>query len=100
MECNITAEVHCHWSGNPPSYRIYVDYDLLTERTFKWAGYQVFIEEDIICNLPLGIHFLRIENCGDDGQFRLKNIKVRGNNVIPHPNYDDPEGLRWTFIVE
>ncbi len=99
MECNITAEVHCHWSDIPPVYRLYVDSDLLTERSFIWPGYQYCVEEAIICNLSDGIHVLKIENCTGNGSFRLKNIKVEGNDIIQHPNYDDTEGQRWTFIV-
>lgn len=99
MECNITAEVYCSWSEVPPIYRIYVDNDLYTERTFHWSGYQSCVVETIICNLENGIHELRIEHCGGNGKFNLRNVTHAELNVIKHPNYSDPEEHKWTFIV-
>ncbi len=99
MECNITAEVYCHWSEVPPSYRIYVDDDMYTERTFGWPSHRNCVEESIICNLDDGIHTLRIEHCGGDGKFNLKNIRTGDPSVTKHPNYTDPEDMKWTFIV-
>ncbi|CAB4133626.1 hypothetical protein UFOVP257_348 [uncultured Caudovirales phage] len=103
MECLIVADVHCHWSNTPPSYRLYVDEDMLYERTFGWAGYQSYIEERIVCELDAGIHVLRVENCSDlskgASRFYFNNVLVDGNQIMQHPNYDDPEGKQWTFIV-
>ena len=102
MECLITADVHCHWSGAyPPSYRLYVDEDMLYERTFGWAGYQTYIEERIVCELEPGIHVLKIEDCSEKvkPKFYFNNVFVDNNQIMQHPNYDDPEGKQWTFIV-
>jgi hypothetical protein len=109
MECLIVADVHCHWNGIPPSYRLYVDEDMLYERTFGWSGYQTYIEERIVCDLEPGIHSLKIEDCSEpekykDGprdkhKFYFNNVYVDNNQIMQHPNYDDPEGKHWTFIV-
>lgn len=99
MECHITAEVHCHWSESPPVYRIFVDDEMLLERVFAYPGYNNAIEENIICDLPNGIHSIRLENITGNGNFKFQNIKVMGNNIVKHPNYDDPNGMKWTFIV-
>lgn len=96
---HLSADVHCHWSENPPSYRIYVDNDLLTERTFKWAGYQIYIREHMVCNLDPGIHTVRIENCAGTGNFKLENLIVEGNPGALHPNHIDPGSKQLTFVV-
>jgi hypothetical protein len=96
---HIKADVFCHWSENPPVYRIYVNGDMLTERTFGWPGYQVFIRENIICNLEVGIHVIRIENCSPSGSFELKNLMIEGGPAAIHPNYT-PTSTEITFLVE
>jgi len=96
---HIKVDVNCHWSETPPAYRIYVDSDLLTERTFSWPGYQNYIRENLICNLNPGIHSVRIENCSANGSFTLTNLEVEGDTNCLHPNHTDPEGKQLTFIV-
>lgn len=86
---HVTVEVHCHWNDNPPVYRIYVDEDLITERTFGWPGYQVYIKENIICDLNPGKHIIRVENAIDHGTLTLHNLHVEGRPVPEHPNYRD-----------
>jgi hypothetical protein len=87
---HITVDVHCHWSDIPPVYRIYVDQDMITERTFGWPGYQVYIKENIICNLNPGSHMVRVENCNDHGTITIENLHVEGYKGSDHPNYRDP----------
>jgi len=73
---HITADVRCTWSEDSPVYRLYVNNDMMTERTFGWPGYQVYIKEHLICDLPHGRHEIRIENCSKKGTFNLENITV------------------------
>ena len=78
---SITVDVHCHWTDSPPRYRVYVDNDLLTERTFIWPGYQNFVRENIHVNLNPGQHELKIVNVDPRfGKFEARNIIV---NKIP-----------------
>jgi len=95
---HIKVDVTCHWSETPPVYRIYVNSDLITERTFSWPGYQNFIRENIVCHLEKGIHKLRIENCNGSGNFELKNFEVDGANCM-HPNHIDPTNKEITFVL-
>jgi hypothetical protein len=76
MEVKITADVYCTWENVAPSYRLYVDRDLITERTFSWSGSDTFINETIICDLPQGQHQIRLEPVDANGTFMLKNITV------------------------
>lgn len=70
--------VHCYYSGTNPRYRVYVDNDLITERTFVWREDQ-YIEETVIIEAPAGTHRLRVENVDPAlGTFTVENIKLDG----------------------
>jgi hypothetical protein len=70
--------VHCYYSGTNPRYRVYVDTDLITERTFVWREDQ-YIEETVIIEAPAGTHRLRVENVDPAlGTFSVENIKLDG----------------------
>lgn len=74
---DLTFDLYCHWGEKEPSYRIYVDNDLITERTFSWPGFQIFIRENVIVNLEPGKHSVRIENLDPTiSKFEIKNVKV------------------------
>lgn len=97
---HITLDVHGHWSDKVPIYRIYVNGDLLTERTFGWPGHKVFIRENMVCNLESGIHKLKIENVMGHGRFEINNLTVEGRTNALHPNHGvEPTGEVLTFIV-
>lgn len=95
----IEVDVTCQWTEDPPVYRIYLDSDLITERTFSWPGYQNYIREHLICNLHYGIHKIKIENCSSHGHFEIKNFTYDGRTDRIHPNYIDPLKQEITFIV-
>lgn len=40
--CNVT----CKWEGLPPTYRVYVNDELFTERTWIWQD-EIFLREEI-----------------------------------------------------
>lgn len=66
-EVNLTVEVHCQqpqWVFQDhnkkyatPIYRIYVNGDLLTERTWIWAADQTYIKEDMWVNLVRNVDY-------------------------------------------
>ncbi len=96
---HLSVDVHSHWSENPPSYRIYFNNDLLTERVFRWPGYQNYIKENIIVDVSHGIHVIKIENCTNNGNFSIENLIVEGKPGLIHPNYPDPSKQTITFIA-
>lgn len=61
----IDVDVWCKYIGTPPIYRVYVDDELLTERTFVWSSTNQYIREHIEVYLDNGPHEVRIVNCGD-----------------------------------
>lgn len=80
-ECELTVEVSCANSDNTPSYRILVDNDLITERTWIWDHKSTFIKEHIFVNLEPGRHVVKIISAVDDPKtqvFRINNIAVNG----------------------
>lgn len=99
MICHIKVDVTCHWSDHAPIYRIYVDDDLIVERTFGWAGYNNYIRENIICELNSGIHNLKLENCSQTGSFVLENFTMEENPNPIHPNIGVDIPSQKTFIV-
>jgi hypothetical protein len=71
--------VHCYYSGANPRYRVYVDNDLITERTFVWSSGEQYIEETVILEAPTGTHQLRVENVDPAlGTFTVEHIKLDG----------------------
>lgn len=90
-EVKISVEVTCKWAVKPPAYRIYVDDDLLTERSYIWGPNQ-FVKENIIVNIDAGPHTFRLEPVNPNIKgFEYANFKVDGaytrldNNVFQLP---------------
>lgn len=75
----IDVDVWCKYNGAPPTYRVYVDDELMTERTFVWNSTNNYIREHIEVLVDRGVHELRIENCGGNHvEFITNNIMVNG----------------------
>jgi len=76
----LVFSVHCFYDQPvPPSYRIYVDDDLITERTFSWNPTTDYIEEHVAVNARPGPHTLRVENITPKlGTFVVENLRVDG----------------------
>lgn len=56
----VSCNVHIDWSGSQtPAYRLYVNDELFTERTWRWRGY--FLEELIQIEAPPGKYRIRYE---------------------------------------
>jgi hypothetical protein len=74
---NVQFDVQCHWGDKEPVYRVYIDDELLTERTFIWPGFRNYVREMALVNLLPGKHVIRIENLTPDaGTFVIDNVTV------------------------
>jgi hypothetical protein len=72
----LNVDLHCDWKKTPPPYRLYVNDELFTERTYIWGGTQ-YLQEIISLSAPPGRYSLRIDNLGDsDCKFKLRNLSV------------------------
>lgn len=101
MSCNLKVNVFSNWRDNAPIYRIYVNDDMLTERTFHWAPEQFYILENMHCNLSTGVHTLKLENLDPLSEFRLDNFSVDGvqvNTNLLKPA--DNNTIIWRFVVD
>ena len=81
MHTKLEVDVYSHWSDNPPIYRIYVDNEMLTERTFGWPSYQNYITEHMYCDLDTGVHTLCLENLDNNSRFELQYFTVNKQPV-------------------
>jgi hypothetical protein len=77
MHTKLEVDVYSHWSDDPPIYRIYVDNEMLVERTFGWPSYQNYITEHMYCDLDTGVHTLCLENLDSTSRFELESFYSR-----------------------
>jgi hypothetical protein len=56
LSCNI----YCKWEGLPPNYRVYLDDELFTERTYAWTE-DNFLSENLEIYAEPGEYQLRYE---------------------------------------
>jgi hypothetical protein len=93
METKLTIDLTCSTlSRGNPSYRVWLDRELMTERTWIWPVYDFFIQEQIIVNLEPGPHILRVENISGISKFTAKNLTVNGA-----PAYGEGDNLQFTI---
>jgi len=78
---SITVDVYSTRTDGQHAYRVSVDGDLLTERTWVWPAYEVFIRENIEVDLDPGAHNLEVRECTSEGVFYIKDVTVNGNPI-------------------
>lgn len=93
----LTIDVYCHrdWDSSPV-YRVYVDDDLLTERTWAWPSYETYIKEHIEVEVEHGAHQVKIYNCAPNNNISFKNVTVDGRLL---PDSSSQEFQEFTFYV-
>lgn len=75
--CFVRAEfdVDCDWEGLPPIYRIYVNEELFTERTWRWTEH--YLRENLQILAPPGQYHVRVESVGPNlANFRTANHDI------------------------
>jgi hypothetical protein len=77
----LTADVYCHRSEGGPSYRIYVDDEMLTERSWIWPAYETFVRELVEVDVAPGAHRLKIVECNCHPVFELRDITANGEPI-------------------
>ena len=55
----LVSDVYCDWEGLPPDYRVYVNDELFTERTWIW--HEHYLEESIVVVGQPGRYRIRYE---------------------------------------
>ena len=102
-EVSLRVQVHClqpNWIEYENSrYRLYVNDDLITERTWIW-NMNTYIEESLLVDVPEQIsHTVRLEtilgNPRSLTQFSLQNFYVNG---WPKPHYGG-DRVQLSFMI-
>jgi hypothetical protein len=75
----LTVDVYCVRSEGNPTYRIFMDNEMLAEKTWTWPAYEVFIRENIAVNIEPGAHRLEVKACNCDDVFYVNNVTLNGN---------------------
>lgn len=70
----ISYDVHCDWAGSPPRYRLYVEGELFTERTFNFV--QSYLNEVIPITAVPGDYVVRYEMIDSNGHIAVDNPQV------------------------
>lgn len=77
IEAILTVDIFCHWDAAPPAYRIYVDDELLTERTYLWRNSEQFVRENIVISAVPGEHQFKLVPVGPNfSGFQWQNFTV------------------------
>jgi hypothetical protein len=100
MHAKLEVDVCSHWSDNPPVYRIYVDNEMLVERTFGWPSYQNYVREHMYCDLDTGVHTLCLENLDSHSRFELEHFTVDKLPVNKNLLKTNGAKIEWRFIVD
>ena len=80
----IIADVHCDWEGLNPVYRLYVNDELFTERTWDWDW--AYLEETVPMEAEPGDYHLRWELVPPHlAQLQVTNMRVGYGNVTVMP---------------
>ena len=56
----VVCNVYCRWEGLPPNYRVYVNDELFTERTWTYQG-DIYLREEIQIEAEPGEYQIRYE---------------------------------------
>lgn len=71
----VLADVSCDWEGLNPSYRVYVNEEMFTERTWYWTD--EYLEEELQILAPAGEYQLRWELVWPHlAKLTVKNVRV------------------------
>lgn len=57
----IVCNIACKWEGLPPIYRVYVNDELFTERTWIWTDPEIYLKEQIQIDAVPGEYTIRYE---------------------------------------
>ena len=73
----VLCDVHCDWEGLPPNYRVFVNDELFTERTWIWEDSAIYLEEMLQIEAEPGNYQIRHELVPPNlAQLQVKNIRV------------------------
>jgi hypothetical protein len=83
----LQCDVYCRWDGNDTRYRLYVNDELFTERTWIWGGKEYYLEEIITIEAPVGLYEIKYELVEPtQSKLGIKNMQVISGTARLHKN--------------
>ena len=81
----VHCDVYCKWNGSDTRYRLYVNDELFTERSWIWSGKDYYLEEVISIEAPPGLYKIRYELLEPTGsKLKIRKIRVTSKNAAIH----------------
>jgi len=79
--------LYCRWKDLPPTYRLYFDDELMTERTYIWHNDTHVLQERLPIITDSNKVTITIEQIGQQsGTFSIKHLKTDPSSL--HVNVD------------
>lgn len=77
QDLRIEIDIFCDWQTEHEAYRLYLDDDLYTERTYIWRNPHQWVREILVAELGPGIHTIKIQPVNSEFQgFKLANFAI------------------------
>ena len=77
QDLRIEIDILCDWQTEPEAYRLYIDDDLYTERTYIWRNPHQWVREILVAELAPGKHTIKIQPVNSEFQgFKLSNFAI------------------------
>ena len=81
----VHCDVYCKWDGNDTRYRLYVNDELFTERSWIWNCKDYYLEEVIAIEAPPGLYKIRYELLEpSNSKLKIRNMRVTSKNAAIH----------------
>jgi len=83
----VQCDVYCRWDGNDTRYRLYVNDELFTERSWIWNDKEYYLEEVITIEAPPGQYEIKYELLEPThSKLGIKNMRVTSGTATVHKN--------------
>ena len=78
----VHCDVYCKWNGSDTRYRLYVNDELFTERSWIWNGKDYYLEEVVTIEALPGLYKIKYELLAPtDSKLKIKNMRVTTKNA-------------------
>lgn len=81
----VHCDVYCKCDNNDTRYRLYVNDELFTERSWIWSGKEYYLEEVITIEAPPGLYKIKYELLEPtNSKLKIRNMRVVSKNAAIH----------------
>jgi hypothetical protein len=90
MVTKLNFDLYCRWYQIEPTYRIYVNDDLITERTWNHPNGKEYRQEEILVNLDLNKehNLMLIPVARNNPIFEIKNFSINNDVALSQVGLD------------